>query len=470
MDKIKIISVIKTFSKKELGRFMEFLDSPFFNKGKKYIARFYRELIKYYPDFNEENSIKEKVYFKLYPKEKYNDERFRKLSSELYKLAVDFLAVEDFISDEPKKQLSILSQLNERKLGSIFEIELKKSYSELQKIDLRNDYYNKKMYELISKEKFYFFQRKRSYALSKYDKEIEYFTKYSLSLFLSKYIERAMEKRFFNSKEFELPLFEEILKYIEQSKYLTDPVINILYLQLKLSLQDDDQSYFKLRKLLHKEEKKLDSNQIKIIYTILSNYAIERSEKGAKEFQEEILNINLEIVRKNLIEQYLSGFLFVNIVTLFLKFKKIKQLDKFIKENSGRLNPDIKDTILNYCYSCQAFQKKEYDNALRNLSKINFEHYQLKFQIKNLTLKIYYEQKQYESIFSLIDSYRHILAREKTIPESIKKTILSFIKFLKELSEIKSGKKKSDKWILLKEIDASLPADKNWLIEKINEL
>ncbi|MDQ3022290.1 MAG: hypothetical protein M3R36_17225 [Bacteroidota bacterium] len=87
-----------------------------------------------------------------------------------------------------------------------------------------------------------------------------------------------------------------------------------------------------------------------------------------------------------------------------MRFKKLKELDKFIKENSGRLNPEIKNTFLNYCHSCLAFENKKYENALNFLSKINFDHYQLKFLIKNLTLKIYYEQKQYEAIFSLIDS------------------------------------------------------------------
>lgn len=470
LEKIKAISVLKTFTKKELGKFEDFLNSPYFNKGKKYIIRFYKELIRYHPLYDDANSIKEKIYAKLYPKEKYSDERFRKLTSELYKFQTDFLAVEAYVSGEIDMKDNVLFQLNERKLGNIFELELRKSYEELEKTELRNDYYNKKMYELISKEKFFYFQRKRSNALNKYDTEMEYFLKYSLSLLLSKYIERSMENRFFKSQEFELPLFDEIITYLKNKEFLNDPVIYILYLQLILCRSDDDDSFFILRKLLHKEEKKLDKNQLKISYTILANYAVERSEKGLPGFLEEILNINLEIIKKRLIEQYISGFQFINIVTMFLKFKKSKELEKFIKENSDLLNPDIKDTILNFCYASIAFQKREFEKALSHLSKINFDHYQLKFQIKNLTLKIYYEQGQYEAIFSLIDSYKHILKRESDIPGSIKKTILDFLKILKELTEKRSGKKKIDRHILSKELKNSLPAEKQWLAEKIIEI
>lgn len=453
-----------------MSRLEDFLNSPYFNKGRKYIARFYKELVKYHPAYEHENFIKENIYSKLYPSEKYDDERFRKLTSELYKLVMEFLAAEDFFLSELNKSGSILIQLKERKLNNLFELELKKSYEELEKFEYRNDHYNKVLYELSENEKFFYFQGKRSNALNKYDSEMECFTKYFLSLLLAKYIERAMEKRFFRSKDFNLPMFDEILNYIEKSHYIKDQLINILYLELKLCLSDDDESYYRLKKLLYKEEKRLDKNQLGIIYKILSNYAVERSEKGIAEFQKEILSLNLEIIEKNLVEQYISPFLFVNIITLFLKFKKIRQLEKFIKENSDRLNPEIKETVLSYCSSYLAFYKKNYDSAVSHLSKINFDHYQLRFQIKNLTLKIYYEQKQYESVFSLIDSYKHILKREDAIPESIRKTILTFLKFLNVLSELKSGKKKSEKVILLKEISSSQPAEKSWLLEKINEL
>ena len=470
MEKIKAVSVLKTFTESELKKFEDFLNSPYFNKGKRYIIRFYEELTGYHPDYSDQLSSKREVYKKLYPKERYNDVRFRKLSSELYKLLLEYLAVESFTSDQNLKREYILTQLNQRIPGNLFESELKNSYFELYKPDLRNDNFFKHMYELVSKEKFYFFQRKRSRALDQFDQEMIYFTKYSLSLFLLKFIERTMEMRFFKAQKFDLPLFGEIITFIRKNDMLNDPFINILYLQLSLCLKDDDESYFKLRKLLHKEERKLDSNQIKIIYTILSNYAAERAEKGVPGFPEEILSVNLEILKKDLTEQYISGFLFVNIVTLFLKFKKINELKRFIKQNSVKLNPEIREAVLDYCNSCLAFYDEDFDSALSHLSKINFDHYQLRFRIKNLTLKIYYEQKQYEAIYSLMDSYRHILKRETDIPESIKKTISAFLKFLKELTDIKTRKKKNEKRILTREFENSSPAEKQWLKEKIDEL
>ena len=149
LEKIRAITILKTLSKKEIAGFEDFLNSPYFNKGKKYIARFFKVLKKYYPDFRSEEFLKKEIYKKLYPKEPYSDLRFRKLSSELYKLLLEFLAAEEFFSGETEYDLKVLRQLNDRKLGSLFEQEMKTIHNSLQKTDLRNDRYSKSMYELI---------------------------------------------------------------------------------------------------------------------------------------------------------------------------------------------------------------------------------------------------------------------------------------------------------------------------------
>ncbi len=464
--------VLKTLSKKELLKLRDFLESPYFNKGKKYIVRFFAELIRYYPDFTVTGTLnlKKDIYRKIYPREKYSDVRFRKLTSGLYKLLLEFLSVENYLSDPAEINLKVLKELNRRNPGNIFESELKNSYTSLRKTDLRNDNYLKNMYEMINTEKFFYFPRKRNKALEKFDDEMNYFNRYALTLYLSKYIERAMEIRFFRAQKFDYPLFSEIVSFIKKNQYLNEPVIELLYLQLKLCIEDDDESFYRLRKLLTKQEKKIGKDQVRIIYNILSNYSAERSEKGIEGFHEQLLDIYLEVVKKDLYDQYISGFLFMNIVTLFLRFSKMRELKKFISENSEKLNPEIKEAIMNYCHARLSFSGGDTEKALVYLSKINFDHYQLKFQIKNLTLKIYYEQEHFESVFSLIDSYKHILKRESDIPESIKKTIMNFLKILKQLSDIRSGKKRTDRQLLLKETENSTPAEKIWLIEKINEI
>ncbi|MBK9404628.1 MAG: hypothetical protein IPN57_08860 [Ignavibacteria bacterium] len=66
MNKSNLIPVLKSFSKDEIKEFEKFLNSPFFGCAK-FVLKFYKVLIKYYPVFNEDDIKKEK-YSELYIK------------------------------------------------------------------------------------------------------------------------------------------------------------------------------------------------------------------------------------------------------------------------------------------------------------------------------------------------------------------------------------------------------------------
>ncbi len=87
----KIISVVRSFSKDEIKEFRKFVDSPFFNKEGKYVLRFYDEIKKYYPGFDNKSLERSILFYKLYPGKKYDDSIMRKLSSTLQKLAEEYL-------------------------------------------------------------------------------------------------------------------------------------------------------------------------------------------------------------------------------------------------------------------------------------------------------------------------------------------------------------------------------------------
>ncbi|MEO8666844.1 MAG: hypothetical protein ABI462_15240, partial [Ignavibacteria bacterium] len=87
---------------------------------------------------------------------------------------------------------------------------------------------------------------------------------------------------------------------------------------------------------------------------------------------------------------------------------------------------------------------------------------------KNLTLKTYYEQGQTESIFLMVDTYKHMLKREKLVPESIKNLLNNFVNFVRELTDIKDGK--GDREEILLRVQKAPVAEKLWLLEKLGNV
>ena len=90
--------------------------------------------------------------------------------------------------------------------------------------------------------------------------------------------------------------------------------------------------------------------------------------------------------------------------------------------------------------------------------------------MKNLQLKIHYELEQYESAISIIDTYKHFLAKNTLISESRKLLHYNFVSYTNKLIQYISGSKKINLLFLSEKVLMSKNIfDKNWIMEKIYE-
>ena len=85
MKSFSVIEILGTFTPAEIKDFDRFVKVPYFG-GSEFVAKFWKEIKKAYPEFNEKMINKEWVFKKLYPGKAYSDATIRKLSSELLKI------------------------------------------------------------------------------------------------------------------------------------------------------------------------------------------------------------------------------------------------------------------------------------------------------------------------------------------------------------------------------------------------
>jgi hypothetical protein len=69
--KSKIIDILRTFSSKDVKRFRDFLESPFFNESEN-LVKLYNSLLEFYPDFEDENLTEEFLNRNVYTGAKQN--------------------------------------------------------------------------------------------------------------------------------------------------------------------------------------------------------------------------------------------------------------------------------------------------------------------------------------------------------------------------------------------------------------
>jgi len=467
MKDLKLISLLKTFSKTEIKDFEKYLQSSFLNKSGEYISNFFESIKKYYPDFNQENFTRQNIFKSIYPKEKYNDARMRKLNSEAMKLCLDFLAMKRFIENEFEKGIFILEELEKRNSDTLFEIKSKELSKKLESRKIKDYEYYKEKHELIQKNKSFYFNRERKKAIALYDEEMELLSKYFSLLYIHKFIERFMEKKSFTEKEFFLPFFKEVTSFVEENYLGKENLFDLYYTELMLHVTGEEKYYFSLKHLKEKLHNKIYNNSLSLIYFTLTNFATEQLEQGKTNYLNELFILQKEILKRKLYGNIFSEFLYLNIVTTAVRLNEIKFAEKFISEYKNKMNEDVREDTFSYCLASILFAKKQYSEALETLAKIHFGFSLHKYLIKNLTLKIHYELNETEAIYSIIDSFKHTLKRDKPVPENIRLLIVNFVNFIRELSRIKNGEKQKED--IEERIRNEFTAEKIWLLAKARE-
>src|SRR5689334_25124303 len=99
MKASKLINILRTFSKEEMGEFEKFAASPYHNTGKN-IVPFLKQLQKYHPNFDDDKLSYEYFYTKLYPGKKFNKQVMWNLCSAMEKASAEFLIQQRLRADK----------------------------------------------------------------------------------------------------------------------------------------------------------------------------------------------------------------------------------------------------------------------------------------------------------------------------------------------------------------------------------
>lgn len=488
--KSRAIDVLKALSKEELKELGKFLESPFHNSNKRLVSLL-ESLLPYHPEFNRKEFTQENIYKKTFGNSKFNSKIFRNLLTEFYKCEKEYLIIKCLNKNQNDKNIYLIKELRDKMIPNIFEHELEKLKTGVNKNDTIsiNDFNYKKELE--------FFESRRLFILGEQSKTTpicENAAEYSLMHFIEE----------FNDLYTTIVSNEISYKINPQSNLLSAFIDGFDFSRFFNTLNNSEENaYIFLRmKNLEISKRRFDNSGEEL--DLITNVFIDNIRQFDKSLQYEIgkdiLNLyyaelvkgRLEILPSTLkIIKFANehGILFIrdygwigfnnyqSVHRIIILNKDYEFSLKFIEKYKELLHPDIREDALNFALAQHHFSMHEYDKSIELLLKVKGTEPLIKYTHKIILLYCYYEKNFFEQVFYTADSFRKYLTRNKNVSDIHQSHNLNFIHYIEKLARLKEKKInniESDEAELktLKEqiLSEERVNSRKYLLEKVNEL
>lgn len=452
--------------------------SPFFNMNEALI-RYFDILDKNIRKNKDLSSLEnEKVWKKIYPKEPYNDVRFRKLNSDISKHFENFMAVKVMENDQTLTNSLKLRAYKERKISSLYSgLVSHINTAKKSQINRSADYY----LDLFNIEKSIFGLHSDAVRKSSSKDPVKGLNIEEISLNLDVfYIAEKLRyyctilswKRSYKVDK-KIAGIEFILKLAQIPLFSEYPPIKIYFtISRTISEEDNTEHYFKLKDLINQHIHHFPPDEAREIMDAAISYCVVKNNKGIEGFQDEVLTLYKTALKEEIIldkDGILSPIAYRNIALYAMRSNDLDWAEKFINEYSEKINPDFSENAKNFSLARLYFYKKDYDNVIDYLNAVQLNDFFYNVSVRTILLIAYYELEEWLPLESLLQSFNAWVNREKSLTKSKKSEYSKLIRFVRRLYRIpKFEKQKLEK--LLNEVKET-PAivSKAWLISKIEE-
>jgi hypothetical protein len=474
-----VFSILGSFSKKEMTRFRDLAHSPYFNKHED-VRKLADHLWHLYPRFDEKRCDRARIYQALFPGEPHDQPRLAVLFTYTLRLLKQFLVLEQQARQTENEQLALLQQLRYRQQHVLYEKMLSKTEAMLEKRGKRDSQYYQDRFRVATEADAYYTvtqSRKQDHNIQLRQNNLDRF-------YLAEKIRDACEMHIRSQilrVDYSTRLWEAVLHEVEENlmTYKEVPAIYIYFLIYKMLAQKDNQYYFRVLDALKAVEQSFEREEQKTLYNYLQNYCIQRINGGEELFLKEIFELYQRQLEQGLIieEGYLSEWHYKNIVTTGIRLGAMDWVFEFISSYKKRLHPDARENAYRFNLASYYYATQQYDSVLSLLLRVEYSDLRYSLGAKALLLRTYYDLEETEALFSLYDSFRQYLLRNKLMADSRRMGYSNLFKFTKRVAQLRANRGFLKKEKLTKELkklegdmEEAVIFNKSWLVQKRQEL
>lgn len=476
MRKTKLYKALATLDRSDHRRLRKLAISPYFNRSDEIAGLLDLLLADIVKGPQDDMPELDKLWLwnKLNPGKPYDDTRFRKYVSDLFKLLEEHL-IQEALDKQPNLRLNLLAEtVKDKKIEALTPSIHQQLIREVEDNPLRDSQYyleryrtEKTVYSLLDLEN----KRSERANIEEIGNNLDDFYLLEKLRFLIVIYSRRLLKTF----DYQLEIGEEIIPLIHNTNKLNNPSIAIFYNLYRLYAEPDNEAhYFELVKLLGQNRQLFsDKEAMDELYTAALNYCLGKAYQGNQQFLREYFNLINKLLETKLLIQNdeLSPWHFRNTVVAGLRIGEYAWVESFIDTYQAYLPESYRANALSYNLAQLYFYQKRYDSVIQQLRNVEYEDISYNLNSKLLLTQTYYETDEYEALTSLLDSFNTFLRRRKDIAANRRNPYLNYIRFTRKLSNIYSGNNTAIH-ALRAEIEAKKPQTANaaWLLEKLAAL
>lgn len=463
MAKIKIIELIKSLSPDEIKLLDKFVKSPVHNKHALVTELF--SYVRKNIDKSVDQIYGEKLFKSLFPNEPIEMQKLHHISSYLLKVVEEFLAWQEWKSDQTNKGIELLKSYSRLNQADFFFSTLKKIKKEHANKATKDSLYFEQISQIenVTVSQLRTDNKKKDFRLQEFsDAQDEAFIIQKLKTGCLLLSNQTATKTTYN-----LGLLPIIQQYCKDNGLLQNPTVAIYYYASKvLSNYQDDDSFNSLKELLIQKRDRFNISDLYDIHVFALNYCIKKLNSGEQKFMREAFDLYQSGLASGIFFQnsMLPPRTYNNIVMSGLRLGEHDEVESFIFNYKDKLPPQQREDFFNFNLAHLYYEKKNYKDAMPLLLKVGTRDKLHACITKTLLAKMYFELNETEALTNHLQSFRMYLRRKKVLGYH-KETFLNFINFVQKILLSKYGAEEIHQELL----ETKIVAEKEWLLEQLKK-
>lgn len=488
MKDTKLIKMLKTFSRDELGEFRKFASSPYHRKRD--LLPLLDVLKRFHPSYDDARLTNEYVFAKMFPGRRYGDRSsdslLKTMTSELFVMCKNFLVQMELKEKKNFENYFLLTQLRKRRMLSEFSRDSKTAEEFLEE-DCGNNF------ELI--EKSYLSSAFVEYYIDRHEFEKCYemvirqneFLSASALISMLRFSSQQDAAEYGYNLKTRRNLVHSILRHLDveslinelrQQRSRFDAYIEINYAGhlIYTSKTADRKLFVRMRDLLSKHKDKLTQQELYIFYSMVASYG-NKIFSGAAEtkYRDEVVKLYKIMLglkaHKFSPDDHMQVGLFRSMLIAARVSGELEWMKKLIDDHLNELPPHYIDNMRSYALGQYYFGTGDYGKALENLVVLRSDYFLYKKDLKNLLFRIYYSLGYYEEAYATLENLRKYLSSTGELSERMITVSKNFVKFAGELLKVRHSGNTEEAMYLKKRILSHEETESaDWIIEKLEEI